>query len=100
MNATSWMEGLPAPERWRALLLSEGPRAATAILIVALCAQAAFIVTDLAGGKSAKPAARPAARTHQLDITSIVNAHLAGVAPVANPEGQEVRPSNIPLVLT
>src|SRR6185312_13995739 len=79
MNATSWLEGLPAPERWRALLLGEGPRVATAILIVALCAQAASIVTDLAG---------------------IVNAHLAGVAPQATPEGQDVRPSNIPLVLT
>ncbi len=101
MNATSWLEGLPAPERWRALLLGEGPRVATAILIVALCAQAAFIVTDLAGGgKSAKPAPQGAARTHQLDIPAIVNAHLAGVAPQATPDGQDVRPSNIPLVLT
>jgi len=101
MNATSWLEGLPAPERWRALLLGEGPRVATAILIVALCAQAAFIVTDLAGGgRSAKPAAQAAVRAHPLDLTAIVNAHLAGVAPQATPEGQDVRPSNIPLVLT
>lgn len=101
MNATSWLEGLPAPERWRALLLGEGPRVATAILIVALCAQAAFIVTDLAGGgRSAKPAPQSAARAHQLDVTAIVNAHLAGVAPQAASEGQDVRPSNIPLVLT
>ena len=101
MNATSWLEGLPAPERWRALLLGEGPRVATAILIVALCAQAAFIVTDLAGGgRSAKPAAQAAVRAHPLDLTAIVNAHLAGVAPQATPDGQDVRPSNIPLVLT
>ena len=32
MNAASWLEGLPAPERWRALLLSEGPRIATWVL--------------------------------------------------------------------
>ncbi|HET9329008.1 MAG TPA: type II secretion system protein GspC, partial [Steroidobacteraceae bacterium] len=101
MNATSWLEGLPAPERWRALLLGEGPRVATAILIVALCAQAAFIVTDLAGGgRSVKPAAQAAVRAHPLDLTAIVNAHLAGVAPQATPDGQDVRPSNIPLVLT
>ena len=101
MNATSWLEGLPAPERWRALLLGEGPRVATAILIVALCAQAAVIVTDLAGGgRSAKPAPQSAARAHPLDIAAIVNAHLAGVAPQTTPEGQDVRPSNIPLVLT
>lgn len=101
MNATSWLEGLPAPERWRALLLGEGPRVATAILIVALCAQAAFIVTDLAGaGRRAKPAAQAAVRAHPLDLTAIVNAHLAGVAPQATPDGQDVRPSNIPLVLT
>lgn len=101
MNATSWLEGLPAPERWRALLLGEGPRVATAILIVALCAQAAFIVTDLAGaGRGAKPAAQAAVRAHPLDLTAIVNAHLAGVAPQATPDGQDVRPSNIPLVLT
>lgn len=100
MNATSWLEGLPAPERWRALLLGEGPRVATAILIVALCAQAAFIVTDLAGGGGAKPLQKAAVRARPLDLTAIVNAHLAGVAPQATPDGQDVRPSNIPLVLT
>jgi general secretion pathway protein C len=99
MNATSWLEGLPAPERWRALLLREGPRAATAVLIVALCAQAAFIVTDLAGGGAAKAATRLPARSHPLDIAAIVNAHLAGTAPQAS-SGEDVRPSNIPLVLT
>lgn len=99
MNATSWLEGLPAPERWRALVLREGPRAATAVLIVALCAQAAFIVTDLAGGGAPKPAPRALGRARPLDIPAIVNAHLAGVAPRAA-DTEEVRPSNIPLVLT
>ena len=101
MNATSWLEGLPAPERWRALLLGEGPRAATAILIVALCAQAAFIVTDLAGGgRSAKPPAPAPVRSHALNVATIANAHLMGAAPQARGDGQNAPPSNIPLVLT
>ena len=54
MNAASWLEGLPAHERWRAWLLGEGPRVATWILALALGVQAALIVTDLAGGGAAR----------------------------------------------
>ena len=58
MNAASWLEGLPAGDRWRALLRAEGPRAATWVLALALGVQAAFIVTDLAGaGRAARNAA-------------------------------------------
>jgi len=49
MNAASWLESFPAQERWRALLLKEGPRLATWALALGLGVQAAFIVTDLAG---------------------------------------------------
>jgi general secretion pathway protein C len=98
MNATSWLEGLPAPERWRALLLGEGPRVATAILIVALCAQAAFIVTDLAGAsRTPKAAAHQAVVAHAPDIPAIVNAHLWGVPP---PSEQRIEPSQVNLLLT
>jgi general secretion pathway protein C len=98
MNATSWLEGLPAPERWRALLLGEGPRVATAILIVALCAQAAFIVTDLAGaGRTPKAAAHQAVVAHAPDIPAIVNAHLWGVPP---PSEVRIEPSQVNLLLT
>ncbi|MGH8179488.1 MAG: hypothetical protein ACRETR_00760, partial [Steroidobacteraceae bacterium] len=79
MNATSWLEGIPAPERWRALLLGEGPRVATAVLIVALFAQAAFIVTDMAGASRApKVAPHPVLATHPPDTNAIANAHLFG----------------------
>jgi general secretion pathway protein C len=98
MNATSWLEGLPAPERWRALLLGEGPRVATAILIVALCAQAAFIVTDLAGAsRTPKAKAHQVVVAHAPDISTIVNAHLWGVPP---PSEQVVQPSHVNLLLT
>ena len=98
MNATSWLESLPAPDRWRALLLGEGPRVATAILIVALCAQAAFILTDLAGAsRTPKAAAHVAVATHPPDIPAIINAHLWGVPP---PSEQQVQQSHVNLSLT
>ena len=79
MNAVSWLEALPAQERWRALLLKEGPRIATVVLGVALFVQAALIVTDLAGG-GAKPAAvhTAAVQAHPLDLDAITRAHLFG----------------------
>jgi general secretion pathway protein C len=101
MNAASWLEGLPAPDRWRALLLGEGPRVAAAILVVALCVQAAFIVTDLAGG-GGKPKAPPAApaRSHALDLAAITNAHLFGAAALPRQDGANAPQTSIPLVLT
>jgi general secretion pathway protein C len=81
MNAASWLESLPASDRWRTLLLAEGPRIATWVLAVALAAQAAFLVTDLASGaKATVPVRRAPARTHQLDIAAITQAHIFGVA--------------------
>jgi len=99
MNATSWLEGIPAPERWRALLLKEGPRAATAVLIVALFAQAAFIVTDLAGADRApKLLPHRALATHPPDAMAIANAHLFGAAP--RTESEAMGQPRVDLVLT
>jgi general secretion pathway protein C len=103
MNAASWLEALPAHERWRTLLVSEGPRVAAGILVVALCAQAAFIVTDLAGGghAGAKAAApQGPVHGHTLDLAAITNAHLFGAAPVAPQDGANAPQTSIPLVLT
>jgi general secretion pathway protein C len=107
MNAASWLEGLPAQERWRALLLTEGPRIATWVLGLALGVQAALIVTDLAGaGRRAAPAAAPAnaqrlpgMRLHALDVAAITNAHLFGTA-ASNLDGANAPQTTIPLVLT
>ena len=102
MNAASWLEALPAHDRWRTLLLNEGPRIAAGLLSVALCAQAAFVVTDLAGGGRATKAAPRAApvRAHTLDLAAITNAHLFGAAPVAPQDGANAPQTSIPLVLT
>jgi general secretion pathway protein C len=98
MNAVSWLETLPAQERWRALLLKEGPRIATGVLGVALFAQAALIVTDLAGGGPKPAAAHTAAPVaHPLDVNSIIAAQLFGTT-VQDPTA--ARPTTIPLVLT
>ena len=100
MNAASWLESLPAHDRWRALLLSEGPRAATWLLALALGVQAALIVTDLAAGGRSAAAPRPRLplRSHVLDLAAITNAHLFGSAP--QQDGANAPQTSMPLVLT
>ncbi|MGP8033888.1 MAG: type II secretion system protein GspC [Steroidobacteraceae bacterium] len=104
MNAASWLEGLPATDRWRALLLAEGPRAATWVLALALGVQAAFIVTDLAGAsRAARPnpmALRPPFQRHFADVAAVTNAHLFGAAPVPKQDAANAPPSSVPLILT
>jgi general secretion pathway protein C len=101
MNAASWLEGLPAQERWRALLLKEGPRIATWVLALALGVQAALIITDLASG-SPKAAAVATQATHArpLDLATITNSHLFGTAPIAKQDAANAPATSIPLVLT
>src|SRR5438874_9018209 len=101
MNAVSWLETLPAQERWRALLLKEGPRIATVVLGVALFVQAALIVTDLAGG-GAKPAAMhtPVVQARPLDLNAITQAHLFGRDATPGGGGEPKAIPRVPLVLT
>src|SRR5579864_2812776 len=107
MNAASWLEGFPANDRWRAALLSEGPRVATWLLALALAVQAALIVTDLArdsrrGAPSSQTAASlmRASRAHGLELTSITNAHLFGAPPRTAQDGSNAPQTSMPLVLT
>ena len=103
MNAASWLENLPVQERWRSLLLKEGPRVATWGLSLALGVQAALIVTDLAGAgrpaATAPPVHGPAA-THALNPAAVTNAHLFGAAPPPKQDGANAPQTSIPLVLT
>src|SRR5580698_8771002 len=101
MNAASWLEGLPAQERWRPLLLSEGPRIATWVLGLALFVQAALIVTDLAGGGPKAPAVHVApVHARQLDLGAITSAHLFGAAPQPKQDAANAPATSMPLVLT
>jgi general secretion pathway protein C len=105
MNAASWLEGLPPPDKWRALALTHGPRIATWVLAFALAVQAAVIVTNVAGS-SRMPKIPPATapqmpRTQGVDVAAIANAHLFGSAPIqeAAQDPATAPQSNLPLVL-
>ncbi|HET7757730.1 MAG TPA: type II secretion system protein GspC [Steroidobacteraceae bacterium] len=102
MNAASWLEGLPAPDRWRALLLRDGPRLATWIAALALGVQAAFVVTDLAGAGRRPPAAPAVAavRVQPTDVAAITNAHLFGAAPAPKESDANAPRTSMPLTLT
>ena len=102
MNAASWLDGLPANDRWRALLRAEGPRLAVVALAVALAVQAAFIVLNLANGGRSSAKAAPAApvRTHTVDVAAISGAHLFGAAPPPKQDSANAPETSIPLVLT
>jgi len=99
MNAASWLEGLPAHERWRTLLLKEGPRIATWVLSLAVAAQAALIVTDMAGAgrQRTAPVSHAPVQSHSLDVAAITNAHFFGMA---KQDSANAPQTSIPLVLT
>jgi general secretion pathway protein C len=102
MTAASWLEGFPAHDRWRAVLLGEGPRIATWVLALALVVQAALIITDLAGAarRTAPPAQAVRARAHSLDLAAVTNAHLFGAPPRPVQDGSNAPETSMPLVLT
>ena len=106
MNAVTWVEKLPPPDRWRELLFAHGPRIATWVLALALGVQAALIVTDLTGGKplpgsdAPPPPAAPPAR--HFNVAAVANNHLFGNAakPKVQGDAANAQPTTIPLVLT
>jgi len=104
MNATTWLEGIPAPDKWRALVLTHGPRIATWALALALGVQAAFILTDITGSRKIPPASGPMAapfRSHSVNVATITNAKLFGEKAATPGRGDtDAQPSSIPLVLT
>jgi len=105
MNAASFLEGLPAPEKWRTLLLAHGPRIATWTLAVLLAMQAAVIVTGLGGATRAPGTGTAPSQTvpkHSVDVASISNAHLFGMPPPAavTQSDNTAHPTSLPLVLT
>src|SRR5437667_11561278 len=106
MNAASWLEGLPPPDKWRPLALTHGPRIATWVLALALVVQAAVIVTNLAGSSHPpKVAALPmtaASQSTTVDVAAITSAHLFGEVPVeAAPkaDASAAQQTSLPLVL-
>ncbi|HEY4215313.1 MAG TPA: type II secretion system protein GspC [Steroidobacteraceae bacterium] len=86
MNAASWLEGLPAPDKWRAIAMTHGPRWATWALALALGVQGAFILTDLAGSGRAPaatngpPPSAPPSRS--VNVAAISGSHLFGTVEI------------------
>ena len=103
MNAASWLDALPASDRWRARLLRDGPRIATWILVIALAVQAALILTDLAaasrGGAAAGVRHAPV-HSRGVDLATITNAHLFGAPPALKQDDANAPQTSMPLVLT
>src|SRR3984893_13571229 len=103
MNAASWLEALPASDRWRARLLRDGPRIVTWILAIALGVQAAVILTDLAaarrGGAGGGVRQGPA-HSRLVDLAAVPIAHLFGAAPALKQDGANAPQTSMPLVLT
>jgi len=103
MNAASWLDALPASDRWRARLLRDGPRIATWILVIALAAQAAVILTDLAAagrGAAGGGVRRAPVRSRLVDLAAITRGHLFGAAPALKQDGADAPQTSMPLVLT
>lgn len=104
MSTASWLEGIGGGEHWRALLTRRGPHLAAGALALILAAQAALLVTNLAGvgGPSVSGmgvALRPSG--HPLDVAAIVDSHLFGRAPAASAAlGTHAPRTDLPLVLT
>ncbi len=104
MSTASWLEGLRGGEHWSALLASRGPAIAAGALALALAAQAAVIVTDLAGAGAPPPSALSAPwhpHGQSVHVADILHSHLFGQAPLgAGVAGADAPRTDLPLVLT
>jgi general secretion pathway protein C len=105
MNAVAWLEGLPAPQRWREIAHVHGPRIATWALALLIGVQAALIITDLAGvgGAPVGAASPPLPATRQaFDVAAITNSHLFGAKAADTPtaDATNAPQTSAPLVLT
>jgi general secretion pathway protein C len=89
MNAaSSWLDTIAVREKWHGALKSRGPRVAVWVLAIALGAEAASVVTRLAGAGSAPVPAQVTAAMAEpahIDVAAIAAGHLFGAAPVAAP---------------
>jgi general secretion pathway protein C len=77
------LQGLPAPDAWKELLVARGPQLATWALGIAFGVQVAVTLTGLAGADLDAPAAgAPVEAPRQLDLGALVGAHLFGTAAI------------------
>jgi general secretion pathway protein C len=103
MTAASWSSSANGMSAFRSGVLARAPQIVTFILGLAIAAQLALIVVKLGsrGRQNAPPPVAARAPMPQLDIGSLVNAHLFGNAVALNAGGDasDAPPSSMPLVL-
>ena len=103
MSTASWLEGFRSGDPWRNRLLNRAPGLLVGLLALALAAQAALLVTDLAGGGA--PQGLPLAAWHPqvraTNVAELIASHLFGIAPPsAEPLSANAPQTDLPLVLT
>ncbi len=105
MDAATWVQELKNGPGWARLLEQRGPQALVAALLAALAIDAALILTRSLGHSALPPPVadagraapvRPAANP-TVELASIINAHLFGVA--GAPSGGVAPQTTAPLVL-
>jgi general secretion pathway protein C len=104
VNAATWVQELKSGTEWTRLLQQRGPQVLVAVLLVALAIDAALILTRTLGHSALPP---PVSNTAQapirapvnptVELASIVNAHLFGIAGVQ--AGGNAPQTTIPLIL-
>ena len=103
MSTASWLEGIRGGEHWRALLSRRGPHLAAGVLALVLAAQAALLVTNMAGVGTPASGMGVALRSHghTLDVAALIDSHLFGRAPASSTAlGTHAPRTDLPLVLT
>lgn len=103
MSTASWFEAVRPREHWRALIGTRGPGVMAGLLAIALAAEAALLVTNLAGGTLPPPTPLSAWHPHAgaPDTARIVASHLFGRAPQGHDALDTDAPhTRLPLVLT
>jgi general secretion pathway protein C len=102
MTAKLWGSGAGGGSDWRSAILARAPQVATFVLALAVAAQLALIVVGLTGRKRQAPPPAPMAMAPvpQLDVGTLINAHLFGnAAAQASGDAANAPPSSMPLVL-
>jgi general secretion pathway protein C len=104
MNALTWIEEHRSAAALQRLLQERGPQIAAAILLAAIAIDAAFVLTGFLSRSSAAPAAanapmaRPAVNP-AVELATVANAHLFGVASNGNANAADAPQTTMPLVL-
>src|ERR1700733_12852596 len=103
MSTVSWLQGAALPAS-RAQMVTHAPQIAVWVLAAAIGVQAAVIVTELAGNggshRSGGQATSAVPTPRTVDLATLDNSHLFGMAPPARPDDANAPLTNMPLVLT